>query len=82
MSIFVSEFAEWLILITGIINLITALFLFFTCRLVPQLNLTSRWMKISWYVSLYKYHSYAWWLFVPSLIVHVVFAISHLLSEG
>ena len=81
-GIFMSPFSEWLRLTTGVVNLVTALLLLFTCRFVPRLGLTSEWMNHGWYLFWYKYHSYVWWLFAPSLILHAVFTIVHILLGG
>lgn len=80
MNIFVSPFVEQVILITGIINLVMSLYLFITCRFVPVSHLTEGWMQKGWYKTLYKYHVYAWWLFIPSLLIHATLAIAHFLS--
>ena len=82
MNIFISPLVDWVILITGIINLVTALPLFFTCRFIPGSRLTKGWMHRGWYVYWYRYHSYIWWLFAPSLIIHAVIAILHRLAGG
>ena len=82
MEILLSPLVENLILVTAIINLITVLLVFFTCRFIPGLNLTGPLMRLKWYKPLYKYHVYIWWLLVPSVVIHAVIAILHRLSGG
>ncbi len=73
---------EKVILATGILNFIAAFFLFLTCRVIPGWRITKGLMKESWYQSIYKYHSYGWWLFIPSVILHIILITIHILSGG
>ena len=57
MNILLSRPIENIILITGIINLIGILAVFFTCRFVPVWNFTKGLESQKWYKSIYKYHS-------------------------
>ena len=82
MDTFTSPVIENIVLTTAIINLVGVLFIFFTCRFIPVLRVTKPLMQKSWYNFLYKYHTYVWWLFLPSLAVHVIFAIIHKLAGG
>ncbi len=82
MGIFTSPIADTVMLVTGIINGVTVLLLFFTCRFVPRFKLTGSLIHKSWYRPLYKYHTYIWWVLLPSVIVHVIFTVSHILSGG
>jgi hypothetical protein len=77
MSLFASEVVHNIVLVTAIINLVLVIALFFTCRLFP-----SSLLKWTWYKFLYRYHSYIWWVLMPSVIIHAVLAILHTLSGG
>ena len=73
---------ERAILITGIINLISALFLFLACRFMPALTVTKGITKRGWYKTACNYHFYGWWDFLPSVTWHVVLVVIHILSGG
>ena len=75
MDIFHAAWTARLIFSLGIINIVTGLFVFFTCRCLPGLTLTKPLMQYAWYKKLYKLHCYVWWIFWISVIVHAVFAI-------
>ena len=76
MDIFHTIFAARLILILGFVNLVMGFLLLFSCRVVPAFSLTRNLMQHSWYKKFYRYHSYLWWIFWISVIVHVVFALN------
>ena len=82
MNILLSRPIENVILITGIINLIGILAVFFTCRFVPVWNFTKRLESQKWYKSIYKYHSYIWWVLIPSVLIHFIIVILHILAGG
>jgi hypothetical protein len=82
MSFLLSPLAENIILTTAIINIAGVLFIFLTCRFIPALKFAKPITKKSWFKSLYKTHSYVWWLLMPSILVHFVIAISHRLAGG
>jgi hypothetical protein len=63
------------IYILGIVNLVTGLLVFFSCRCIPGSKLTAGLMKHKKYQRFYKYHCYFWRVFWPSVIVHAIFAI-------
>ena len=58
MNVFLSPSIGNIILITGIVNLVGILFVFFTCRFVPVWNFTKPLENKKWYKLLYKKHSY------------------------
>ncbi|MGD1119289.1 MAG: hypothetical protein ABR886_07360 [Dehalococcoidales bacterium] len=64
--------------ILGIVNLVTGLLIFFSCRCLPG----SRWgkglMKHRWYQRFFKIHCYIWWVFWCSVVVHAILAIVYL----
>lgn len=64
--------------ILGIVNLVTGLLLFFSCRCLPG----SRWgkglMKHGWYQRFFKNHCYIWWVFWCSVVVHAILAMVYL----
>ena len=82
MGFLVSPTVDDIILITGIINLVAFLILLFSCRFIPGTSLTKSLTKKSWYNSVYKYHSYVWWVFVPSVVLHAIIAILQRLAGG
>jgi hypothetical protein len=82
MKIFQSPLFENIILTTAIINIVTVLILFFTCRFIPTLNLTKPLVNKKWFKTIYKYHSAIWWLLAPSVLIHAVLALLHIISGG
>jgi hypothetical protein len=59
----------------GIINLVTGLLIFFSCRCLPGSRIGKGLMKQRWYQRYFKIHCYIWWIFWGSVVVHAVFAI-------
>jgi len=82
MNVLLSPLIENIILITAVINLIGVLAVFFTCRFIPIWKLTKPLENKKWYKSLYKYHTYVWWILVPSVLIHAVIALLHKLAGG
>lgn len=78
MSIFYSPLAAQIIFILGIINFIVAMLLLSTCRCIPMLKPFKGLMKNKTFQRYYKWHCYLWWVFFPSVIVHVIFAVGRL----
>jgi len=64
-----------LIFILGIVNLLAAMLIFFSCRCIPGSRLLSKLTKYTAYKRLFKYHCYIWWILWPSVIVHATLAI-------
>ena len=79
MSIFQSVAAVQVVFVLGIVNIVSGLLVFFTCRCMPGARLTVRisgnLMKYAFYRRIYGYHCYIWWVFWGSVMVHAVFAI-------
>ncbi len=65
------------IFILGIINLITALLIFSSCRCIPGSRIGSKLMQHRPFKGFYKYHCYIWRVFWPSVIVHAFLAITY-----
>ena len=82
MTFLLSPSVDNFILVTALINIVTVLFLFFTCRFIPSFKITRPLVNKKWFKLLYKYHSYVWWLAVPSVLIHGVVALLHKLSGG
>lgn len=64
--------------ILGIVNVVTGLVLFFTCRCLPGARIGKNLMKHKWYQRFFKYHCYIWWIFGASIIVHAILAFKYL----
>ena len=82
MKFLLSPLIENIILVTALINIVTVLLLFFTCRFIPTFNLTKPLVNKKWFKTIYKYHTYIWWLLGPSVLIHAVIALLHKLSGG
>jgi hypothetical protein len=74
-DIFHSAFAARLILVLGFVNIVTGLLILFTCRIVPAFKPTRNLMQHSFYKKIFHFHTYLWWIFWISVIVHAVFAL-------
>ena len=75
MNIFDPLAATRLIVTLGIINLVTGLLIFFSCRCLPGSKLGNRLMKHQGYQRFYKYHCYIWRVFWTSVMVHAALAV-------
>ena len=82
MKFLLSPTVENIILVTALINAITVLLLFFTCRFVPSVKIAKPLMNKKWFKTLYKYHSYIWWILTPSVLIHATMALLHKLAGG
>jgi len=82
MSFLLSPTVEDIILVTAVINAVGVLLIFFSCRFIPVLNFAKPITQKIWFKSLYKYHSYVWWLLIPSFLIHLVIALAHRFSGG
>jgi hypothetical protein len=70
--------ATRVIFILGIVNLITGLLIFFTCRCLPGSRLGKGLTKYRWYQKFFKFHCYIWWVMLGSVAVHAIFAMVYL----
>lgn len=70
--------ATRIIFILGIINLVTGLLIFFSCRCLPGAPIGKALMKFKWYQRYYRWHCVIWWFFWLSVVVHAVFAIIYI----
>ena len=66
------------IFILGIINLLTGLLIFFSCRCLPGARIGKWLMKHKWYQRYFKWHCYIWWIFWASVVVHAVFGLIYI----
>jgi hypothetical protein len=67
--------APKIVFILGIINLLTGLTLYFSCRCIPMGKRGKQLMQKEWFKKYYKYHCVIWKIFWPSVIIHIVLAI-------
>jgi len=74
-GVFQTELAPRIVFILGIINLVSGLFVFFTCRCLPGWKIGEKLMQKPCYQKIFKWHCFVWWVFWISVIVHAVFAI-------
>jgi len=73
-----AQVATRIIFSLGIINLVTGLLIFFSCRCLPGLKIGKSLMRHRWYQSFFKLHCYIWWVFWASVVVHAIFAIIYI----
>jgi hypothetical protein len=63
--------------VLGIVNLLTGLAIFFSCRCLPGSRLGKGLMKYKWYQKFFKWHCYIWWIFWTSVVIHAILAIMY-----
>jgi hypothetical protein len=68
--------ATRLIFILGLVNLLTLLALFFSCRCMGGLGLHSKMSRFRVYKALYGFHCYYWIILGVSVAAHLGIAIS------
>lgn len=61
--------------IFGIINIISLMLVFFSCRCLVGANFVKKMWKYKWYQKYYNLHCYYWWIFIISVILHSLFAL-------
>jgi hypothetical protein len=66
------------ITVLGIINLVTGVLIFFSCRCLPGIKIGHGLMKYTWYQKFFKLHCYIWWIFWISVVVHAIFVMVYL----
>lgn len=64
------------IFITAMINLITLALILLSCRCINMWKLTSVLTKSPWYKRFFRWHCYVWYIFLPSVVIHAVFALT------
>jgi hypothetical protein len=62
------------VFITGLINIIAVLLILFSCRCVNMWKITSGLSKYPRFKRFFKWHCYWWYVFLPSVVIHIVFA--------
>jgi hypothetical protein len=66
------------VFILGIINLVTGVLIFFSCRCLPGSGIGKRLMKYKWYQKYFKWHCYIWWIFWISVAVHAIIGLVYI----
>jgi hypothetical protein len=67
-----------IIFITAIINIVAILMVLLSCRCINSWKITAWLAKYHWFKRYFKWHCYVWYVLLPSIIVHAVFAIQML----
>ena len=64
------------IFITAMINLVSILLVLLSCRCINMWKLTSWINRCPWFKRFFKWHCYLWYIFLPSVVIHAIFALS------
>jgi hypothetical protein len=64
-----------IIFVTAMINLISVLLVLTSCRCMNMWKLTSGLNKHAWFKRYFRWHCYIWYVLIPSIIIHAVFAL-------
>jgi hypothetical protein len=75
--VFQTDVAPKIVFVLGLTNLLSGLYVLFTCRCVPGWRFARSLMQRPWYQRLFKWHGKIWWVFWVSVMVHAVFAIGY-----
>ncbi len=75
MDIFHSLVTVRVIFVLGVVNLVTALLILFSCRCLAGSKIGGKLMKYKPYQRFNKYHCYIWRVFWPSVVVHAFLAV-------
>lgn len=62
--------------IFGLINIVSLLLVFFSCRCLVGTGFIKRMLQRGWYRKFYNLHCYYWWLFIISVALHTIIALS------
>lgn len=65
-----------IVFVTAVINLATILLILLSCRCINMWPLTSFLTKYPWFKRFFKWHCYVWYVLLPSVLIHAVFALS------
>ena len=70
--------ATRIIFILGLVNSVTGLSIFFSCRCLPGSSIGKSLMKRPRFQKFYKFHCYLWWIFWPSVVIHATLVFVYL----
>jgi hypothetical protein len=64
-----------IVFVTALINILAILMVLFSCRCMNTWKITGGLNKLAWFKHFFRWHCYLWYVFLPSVIVHAVFAL-------
>lgn len=64
-----------IVFVTAMINIVFVLLVLFSCRCINMWKISSGLRHYGWFKKFFSWHCYAWYVLLPSIIVHAVFAI-------
>ncbi len=64
-----------IVFITAMINIAAILLILSSCRCINTWKLNSGLTKIPGFKRFFKWHCYLWYIFIPSVIIHAIFAL-------
>lgn len=68
--------ATRLLFILGLTNIIGLLLVAFSCRCIVGVGFVKRMLQRKWYQKFYSLHCYYWWIFLVSVALHSVIAVT------
>ncbi len=63
------------VFVTAMINLASVSLILFSCRCLNMWKITSGLNKQAWFKRVFRWHCYIWYILVPSIVIHAVFAL-------
>ena len=70
--------AARIIFALGILNVVTGVLIFFSCRCLPGSRIGKGWMSNGFYKWFFKLHCKIWWVFWISVMIHAVMVFIYL----
>ena len=64
-----------IVFVTALINIAAILLVLLSCRCVNMWKITAGLSKPAWFKHFFRWHCYLWYVFLPSVIIHAVFAL-------
>ena len=63
-----------LVFILGIVNILSILLVFFSCRCLVGVKFVNKLWQYGWSKRFYSMHCYYWWVFITSVFLHTILA--------
>ncbi|HEX7476071.1 MAG TPA: hypothetical protein VF318_08920 [Dehalococcoidales bacterium] len=64
-----------IVFITAMINILSISLVLFSCRCMNIWKITAGLNKLAWFKRFFKWHCYLWYVLLPSIIIHAIFAL-------
>jgi len=76
MAVFGGTLGFQIMFLLGIVNILSMLAVFFSCRCLVGHKFVQAMMQKNWYRKFYSWHCMFWWIFFASVLAHTLLAFS------